>query len=184
MTSIYNRSLHRRSGDVSLSLFALLFAETVAYSQKHVKGVNELEERLNSLGYSVGYRMSELVMLREGKNGVRSIEILELMRDVHQNLWKALYGRSAHSLEKSRSEEDEYMIIDNNPIELTFISVPKDISQLSCAAFTAGIVEAALDGAQFPARVTAHSSGTDQFPQRTIYLVKFEPQVVEREASK
>lgn len=41
------------------------------------------------------------------------------------------------------------MITDHEPIVNKFISVPKDFSQLNCAAFLAGIVEAILDGSQF-----------------------------------
>lgn len=38
------------------------------------------------------------------------------------------------------------MIIDNDPVITRSISVPRDMSQLSCSSFTAGIVEAVLDG--------------------------------------
>ena len=45
------------------------------------------------------------------------------------------------------------MIIDNDPPIERHISVPRDMSQLSCSSFTAGIVEAVLDGLSF-VRVT------------------------------
>jgi hypothetical protein len=45
------------------------------------------------------------------------------------------------------------MIIDNDPPIERHISVPRDMSQLSCSSFTAGIVEAVLDGLGF-VRVT------------------------------
>lgn len=41
------------------------------------------------------------------------------------------------------------MISDNDPVVSKFISVPKDVSQLNCGAFMAGIVEAIMDGCQF-----------------------------------
>lgn len=41
------------------------------------------------------------------------------------------------------------MIIDNDPPITRHISVPRDMSQLSCSALTAGIVEAVLDGLEF-----------------------------------
>jgi len=41
------------------------------------------------------------------------------------------------------------MIIDNDPSIERHISVPRDMSQLSCSSFTAGIVEAILDGLGF-----------------------------------
>ena len=49
--------------------------------------------------------------------------------------------------------EDEYMISDTDLFVNRFISVPKDMGQLNCAAFVAGIVRGALDGAGFPARL-------------------------------
>lgn len=75
-----------------------------------------------------------------------------------------------------------------------YISVPKEMNQLNCAAFVAGIVEGACDGAGFPAKVMAVSMGSGQqqggtadgkaelWPGRTVFLVKFQPEVVEREA--
>jgi hypothetical protein len=78
------------------------------------------------------------------------------------------------------------MISDNEPLVNQYISVPREMNQLNCAAFVAGIVEGACDGAGFPARVTAHSVGKGEegelWPGKTVFLVKFQPEVVEREA--
>lgn len=73
------------------------------------------------------------------------------------------------------------MIIDNTPLTNQFISVPKDMSQLNCAAFVAGIIEGVCDGAGFESRVSAHNHSTDVWPSRTVFLVKFEDHVLERE---
>lgn len=90
------------------------------------------------------------------------------------------------------------MIIDNDPPIERNISVPRDLGGLSCSSFTAGIVEAALDGLGFvrprcapttntdtsptqPARVTAHGTPTSQYPSRTTILIKLEKSVLERE---
>ncbi|EEB90489.1 hypothetical protein MPER_11298, partial [Moniliophthora perniciosa FA553] len=67
------------------------------------------------------------------------------------------------------------------PLLERHISVPKDLSQLSCSSFTAGIVEAVLDGLCFPARVTAHNTPNAQFPSRTTILIKLEKSVLDRE---
>lgn len=48
--------------------------------------------------------------------------------------------------------EDEYMISDYDLFVNKFISVPKDMGALNCAAFVAGIVKGVLDGAGFRAR--------------------------------
>lgn len=97
-------------------------------------------------------------------------------------MYRHLFNKPADGLERSHDKDDEYMIIDNDPVVNSYISVPKEISQLNCAAFVAGVIEAVLDGSLFPARVTAHSVPTDQWPGKTVYLVKFEESVLEREA--
>ncbi|CAG8778511.1 1653_t:CDS:2, partial [Acaulospora morrowiae] len=85
------------------------------------------------------------------------------------------------SLEKSTEHEDEYMISDNDPLTSKYISVPKELSQLNCNAFLAGIVEAILDGAQFPSRVTAHLVPQEGFPLRTTILIQLNKEVLQRE---
>lgn len=74
------------------------------------------------------------------------------------------------------------MIIDNEPVVNKYVSVPREMSQLNCAAFVAGVVEGVCDGADFPARVTAHTVGEgDMWPGKTVFLVKFQPEVLVRE---
>lgn len=73
------------------------------------------------------------------------------------------------------------MISYNTPTYSHGISIPKDMSQLSVEAYTAGIVEAILDGLGFPARVTAHGVGTAEHPQRTTILIKLDKSVMMRE---
>jgi hypothetical protein len=56
------------------------------------------------------------------------------------------------SMEESHSSDlvcSADMIIDNDPPITKSISIPKEMSQLSCSAFSAGIVEAVLDGLAF-----------------------------------
>lgn len=73
------------------------------------------------------------------------------------------------------------MISTNVPTFSKSICVPNDMSQLSVEAITAGMVEAALDGLGFPARVTAHTVATPQFPNRTTILIKLDKSVMDRE---
>lgn len=73
------------------------------------------------------------------------------------------------------------MISTNVPTFSKAISIPKDMSQLSVEAITAGMVEAALDGLGFPARVTAHTVPTPEFPTRTTILIKLDRTVMDRE---
>lgn len=150
----------------------------------------------------------------------REIRLLPALMSIHTQVWRAVFGKTADAIEKSVENADECtscvfystsscvqldhpdMIIDNDPLIERHISVPRDLSQLSCSSFTAGIVEAVLDGLGFvrpiqttpkdsvptaylshlqPARVTAHSTPTAQYPSRTTILLKLEKSVLERE---
>lgn len=183
--NIYDRNLNKtRTSEVSASAFAFLFSEVVQYTQKRVSGINDLERRLNTLGYRAGTRVLELMVWRaesSSKAPKREIRFLPALMSIHTQVWRAVFGRPADAIEKSVENEDEYMIIDNDPPIERYISVPKDMNQLSCSSFTAGVVEAVLDGLGLPARVTAHHTPTQQFPSRTTILIKLDKSVLERE---
>jgi len=102
---------------------------------------------------------------------------------IHTQLWRAVFGKPADAIEKSVEKDDEYMIIDNDPQATRNISIPRDMSSLSCSAFTAGIVEAALDGLGFHGRVTAHMTPLPGMANRTTILIKLDAAVMEREAA-
>lgn len=85
------------------------------------------------------------------------------------------------------------MLFDNEPMVNTYISLPRELSSLNCAAFVAGIIEGVCDGAGFPTDgVTAHSVGEQEegskdakgqtmWPGKTVFLIKFKKEVLERE---
>ncbi|WBW70591.1 TRAPP I, II and III complex subunit Trs31 [Schizosaccharomyces osmophilus] len=179
--NIYDQTLNRiRNAEVNLSCFAFLFSELIQRIQSQVSGIQEFEEKLNEHGYRVGQRLVELVIWRE-RNPRREIRILNILQYIHSTLWKYLFGRHADSLEKSKENEDEYMIVDNNPLFNKFISVPKEMSQLNCCAYLAGIVEGFLDSAQFPCKASAHTVPLAQHTQRTVILIKIHSSVLARE---
>ncbi|OJA12909.1 hypothetical protein AZE42_05082 [Rhizopogon vesiculosus] len=183
--NIYDRNINKtRTSEVSASALTFLFSEVVQYTQKRVSGINDLERRLNTLGYRVGTRVLELMVWRaesSSKAPKREIRFLPALMAIHTQVWRAVFGRPADAIEKSVENEDEYMIIDNDPPIERHISVPRDMNQLSCSSFTAGIVEAVLDGLGLPARVTAHHTPTQQFSSRTTILIKLDKSVLERE---
>ncbi|CAJ0899908.1 13717_t:CDS:2 [Entrophospora sp. SA101] len=169
--SIVDRNLNKTRGtEVSLSAFAFLFSEMLQYAQKHVLAIQDLERKLNDFGYRVGTRLLELIVFRE-KNSKRETRVLGILYFIHTTVWKTLFGKQADSLEKN-------MISDNDPVINKYISVPKEISHLNCNAFLAGIVEAILDGAQFPSRVTAHSVPIEGFPLRTTILIQLDKEKI------
>ncbi|PVH89707.1 putative CRAL-TRIO domain-containing protein C23B6.04c [Cadophora sp. DSE1049] len=188
--TIYHRPLNRsRTQELSQASFAYLFGEMVSYAQKRVTGIQDLEKRLNVQGHPIGLKLLDMLLYREPpRTQTRPLNIIALLQFITTVLWRHLFSRPADALEKSSNPEtpEEYMISDNEPVVNQYISVPKEMNQLNCAAFVAGIVEGVCDGAGFPARVTAHSVGKGEegelWPGKTVFLVKFQPEVVEREA--
>ncbi|CAO1616213.1 unnamed protein product [Sympodiomycopsis kandeliae] len=181
-----------KNNQVAASSLSFLYAEMVSYTQGRVSGIGELERKLSLMGYHHGQRLLPLLHSRlespsgggstsSSKNPKRETRLLPALLWVHGQVFKALFGKPADSLERSTERSDEYMISFNTPMYSSGISIPKDMSQLSVEAYTAGIIEAVLDGLGFPARVTAHSVPTSQYPLRTTILIKLDKSVMSRE---
>ncbi|KAJ2222123.1 protein particle complex subunit [Coemansia sp. RSA 1722] len=169
-----------RRDKVSLSAFAFVFAEIIRYSQNRVLGIQDLEAKLNDIGKRVGVRVFELTMWRE-KNVHRENRVLQTLVFLNTVVWRALFDKQADSLERSTENDDEYMITDNEPAILKYISVPKEMASFSPGAFISGIVEAIAECCQCPARVTSHVVPAEGMPLRTVILLKFDKEVMERE---
>ena len=56
--------LLNRNDQVSMSAFAYLYSELVQYHQTRVSSISELEQRLSSSGYGVGFKVLELLAYR------------------------------------------------------------------------------------------------------------------------
>ena len=173
-TSILDKSLSRGKQEVSLSAFALLFSEIVQYCQSRSSTVPELQGKLHELGYQAGGRILDLVFVRE-KAARRETKLLNVLLFVKSTLWKTLFGKEADKLEHANDDERTYYVIEKEPLVNRFISVPKDKGSLNCAAFEAGIIEAVLDGCNFPAKVSAH------WHKGTTFMVNFDEQVIARD---
>jgi hypothetical protein len=123
--------------------------------------------------------------------------VLALLQLITTTLWKALFGRPADALERSASDPREYMISDNEPLVNAYVSVPREMSQLNCAAFVAGVIEGVCDGAGFKtvsvgahwavdpsaaAADKAEAGAVDRmWPGKTVFLLRFADEVLERE---
>ena len=173
--SIMDRPLSKGRKEVSLSAFSFLFSELVQYCQSRIESIADLESKLEGVGHTIGLRVLELLIHRE-KASRRETRLIGALQFVSSVVWKSLFGKAADSLERSTENADEYMIHEAMPLTNQFVSVPREMGQFNCAAFIAGIVRGVLEGAQFPARVTAHDEDN-----RTVILIKFAPEVLDRE---
>ena len=207
--SIYDRNLNRsKNAELSRAAFAYLFIEMIAYAQRGVSNVGDLEQkyvqrrnhtkthadctnRLNTQGYPIGLRLLDLLLSRSSNPlaSIRPTRILPLLQFIAQTLYRHLFGRPADALEKSSTEPGQYMLFDNEPMVNQYVSLPRELSSLNCAAFVAGVIEGVCDGAGFPTEgVTAHSVGEQEqgkdakamWPDKTVFLIKFKPEVLER----
>ncbi|KAF1815548.1 trafficking protein particle complex subunit 5 [Eremomyces bilateralis CBS 781.70] len=192
--TIYDRNINRtKTSELSRAAFAYLFVEMITYAQRRVTGIADLEKRLNTQGYPLGLRLLDLLLARTASSAttspanLRPTRILPLLQFIHTTLWRHLFGRPADALERSAANAAEYMISDNDPLVNGYVSVPKEISQLNCAAFVAGVIEGVCEGAGFATDgVSAHwaegaGGGEDMWPGKTIFLIRFREEVMERE---
>lgn len=62
--------------------------------------------RLAEVGYQVGVRMLELQSFRE-KKAKRELEIVGILGFISVNVWRALFGERADSLERSTEHDEE-----------------------------------------------------------------------------
>uniref|UniRef100_A0A0G4I7P8 Trafficking protein particle complex subunit n=1 Tax=Chromera velia CCMP2878 TaxID=1169474 RepID=A0A0G4I7P8_9ALVE len=188
--SIFDRPLMRTRNDVSLSFFAFLFSEVVQYSMTQTTPQVHLEDRLHEMGVRVGYRILDLLVARDmgssgqhrnvaafGKKETRALGMLSF---VSQVCWRALFGKPGDLL-KSQDKPNEYMINDKNLVLNKYISVPKDMGQVNCGAYAAGIVEGILHSAEFPCEVSAHTVDDAPGVQSTTLLIRLAPEVMQRE---
>jgi len=167
----------------------------VQYHQSRCASISELERRLESSGYGVGLRVLELLAYRSKENK-REIRLMSILHLISSSVWKSLFNKAADSLERSIDHADEFMIVDYEPITSVYCTVPSDLGQLSVDAYISGIICGVLEGAGFPARVTAHSVtleegetsktsilGSLPRKEKAVFLVKFSPEVLEKDAS-
>jgi trafficking protein particle complex subunit 5 len=178
--------LGRGRSEVAAPAFALLFSEMVQYHQSRSLDISALERALEDAGADVGRRSYESTSYREKTSGSkREHRLLPLLQFIQSSCWRSMFGRVADSLEVY--DDDEYLLSDRDCLVNRFISVPKDLGDLNCGAFTAGFVRGILHTAGFPAKVSAYYSEPNPAAdingvRTTNILMKFEREVIERES--
>ncbi|XP_055460333.1 trafficking protein particle complex subunit 5 [Psammomys obesus] len=179
-SALLERSLGRPRGEVSVSAFGLLFSELVQHCQSRAASVGELQGGLAALGRSVGGRALEGLAWREkggsgGGGGRRETRLLGALLFVKGPVWRGLFGREAERLEQANDDPRVYYLIEREPLLNAYVSPPRDHASLNPASFAAGVVEAVLGRAGFPARVSAH------WHKGTTLMIKFDQAVLARE---
>lgn len=109
--------------------------------------------------------------LRE-KWSKRESNILNALYFVNDPFYKQVFGKTADSLEKSNEHDNEYMIIDLEPLVSKLIGHAKAHSGFSCSTMIAGMIEGCLFALGFQCSVSAHAQPSSEFPTRTVFLIK------------
>lgn len=65
------------------------------------------------------------------------------------------------------------MIVDNEPPLSRYFAPPRDLANITCGSFVAGMIMAALVASGFQCLVTAHLQPLAAHMTRTVYLVRF-----------
>lgn len=143
----------------------------------------------------MGEKMLELMFYREKggmngacQNGKRETKVVQMLHFINNVMWKALFGKPADGLEQSVEDEDEYHILDRQPLTNKYTSMGK-VTSLNCASYVAGIIEGVLTASRMHCKVTAHLYGEGEEPggqtgeehSCTIYVIKFAKEVTARE---
>ena len=64
---------------------------------------DEMDKELEKIGESIGPKLYELIIYRE-KSLKRELKHIEILKFLHSNVWKMLFGRNADSLEKVKDK--------------------------------------------------------------------------------
>lgn len=172
---LVDRPLVKSYREVSLSSFSYLFVEIVRMCQIKSDLSSELEAKLSELGCFIGVRYLELCAFRWSPAG-RPRTLIAMLQFIQTPVWKGMCGHAADALEKSTNSPNEFYLYENSPLTNRFLSVPRELANLNCASFLAGFVSGLLEAANFPAEVSAHF-----VKERTVYIIKFDKEVMKRE---
>ena len=97
-------SLMQARGEVNMDAYLALFSELVSYCRDRVQSVVTLQDKLSELGYRIGRRALDLLVVRE-KITRREIRLRNILSFICLNLWTFLFGKPAGSLMKVRDSE-------------------------------------------------------------------------------
>lgn len=90
---------------ISLSAFSFIFSELVQYCEHRVQLVSELQTKLSELGYSVGQRVVDTLLIRE-KNYKRETRLINMLIFIRSKVWITLFGKEADKLEQANDDKN------------------------------------------------------------------------------
>ncbi|KAJ9456437.1 Trafficking protein particle complex subunit 5 [Diplonema papillatum] len=182
---ILDRPIPKGKSEVSLSAFAFLFSAIVQYTKSSptpARSLTTWEERLHAIGYGVGIRVLDLIVFRTKGVDSRETDLIRFLTWIQTTVWKAMFNKQAELKKVSQDGGAVFLICDPDPIVSHYVCNPPDYSKsFSSEAYLAGFLAGLLDGAEFPAEVTAHNYDPDGTGSREINCeINFKRHVLQR----
>ncbi|KAH0485458.1 MAG: hypothetical protein KVP17_001076 [Porospora cf. gigantea B] len=154
-SSVLDQPLNKPRREVALHSGSFMFRQIVQYALSEVQESRKLEDRLHEMGLRVGYKVLDLLCYRE-KNNKRETRLLGMLSFITNNVWRYCFGRAAELLKSSETDcrqvagRDTDLVKDTELVLCRYMHPPQDIrSQVSVAAYAAGIVEGVLCSGEF-----------------------------------
>ena len=149
-SSVISRPTARSRSEVSLSMFSLLFSELVTLALNTEQDGRHLEEKLHSIGKSIGERCLGLLHLRD-RPYRRETSANSCLQFIATSVWRQLYGRPAEI--HTTDQPSELYLVDRGMLLNKFISISpeaaKEGNMVNCSSLAAGIVEGMMQLAGF-----------------------------------
>ena len=77
----------------------------VQYCENRVQLVSELQSKLSEIGYNVGQRIVDLMLIRE-KNFKRETRLITMLLFIRNKVWSMLFGKEADKLEQANDDKN------------------------------------------------------------------------------
>lgn len=77
----------------------------VQYCESRVQLASELQSKLAEIGYNVGQRVVDVMLLRE-KNFRRETRLINMLIFIRSKVWLHLFGKEADKLEQANDDKN------------------------------------------------------------------------------
>lgn len=163
--AIYDQNIHRTKHSIPLTSLQYIFVMIIKTAISSSKTSFEIESKLNTLGYSIGFKYYQLEMNKTNST-VRFINQIDLLKYLISDFWIKIFNYQVQ-LEKSLNDSHTYLIIDPYSLMTSNFGIEEGVEFEN---FMAGFLESILDLNCFKCQVTAHRRNQGK---ECVYLVKF-----------
>lgn len=156
--------------DVPLSSISGDLPGTIGILDSHTIRDDEVTVRIETYGYTLGLRLSEVLVFKGATSNSKIVDILDIMKFVCRDVWKSLYGKQMDNLRTNH--RGTFVLVDNNYRLISRLNSAKGAADTLEKAraylwFPCGVVRGILLSFGVEASVTAEVT---QFPAVTFNI--------------